>query len=311
MLRTRLLQFMSLKLSCLAILAAVAVTTAPTPAQAKFELVERKIKVGNRERSYRAYIPDRVRAGRETSVIFAFHPALGSGKGFVDQANLHRASGAEDFIIVYPEGFRRTWNGGDCCGPAQRRKIDDLGFVKAMFQDLENFGPISKSRNFAAGFSNGWVMSQQVACQMPDRFRAIAGGGAVKQDLSGCGRGSAVSIFIMHGLEDTIAPYQGGKSSLNKTGRGAELPSVAQMANFWKGANNCGSKSSSSRLPGASCESFKGCSGGAEVTVCAVPNMGHWWPGHGGGRKGEKTFGPSRGDLNGAGAAISFFRSKL
>jgi polyhydroxybutyrate depolymerase len=274
-------------------------------AEARVEKVERSLKVGGLERSYIAFVPDSARTASEVSVLFAFHPGFGSARAFIDQARVHEAPGASEFIVVYPEGFRRSWNSGDCCGPAMRRNIDDIGFVSAMLEDLGQFGTISATRNFATGFSNGFAFSQQLACSLPDRFAAIAGGGGVKDTTKGCGGAKPISVLIMHGLIDEYSPFDGSESVIERAGYRVSVPSITQ---FWQRTARCSGTRTSSYLDGISCTSYTGCSGGAEVVMCPIPEMGHWWPGHDGTRMGERNLGPSRGELDGAAAVVRFFR---
>jgi polyhydroxybutyrate depolymerase len=288
---------------------ALALTLLASVADARVEKVERKIKVGSLDLTYTAYVPDGARSAGEVSVLFAFHAGFGTSSSFAEKARIHLAPGAQDFIVVYPEGFRRTWNSGDCCGPAQRRNIDDIAFVKAMFEDLKQFGNISQTRNFATGFSNGFAFSQQLACSLPDRFTAIAGGGGVKDTARGCSGPKPISVMIMHGTVDEYSPFSGGESVVDSAGYRVSAPSVAE---FWKSVGRCSSTRTVTMLDKISCTSHTGCSGGAEVVLCPIPEMGHWWPGDAPRLAvGERKFGPARGDLDGAAAVVRFFRSKL
>lgn len=291
-----------------AVLAVALLALAASPADAQFKRVDRTIKVGKLDRSYHAFIPESAGNGREISVLFAFHPLFGSGEGMIDQMAIHRVSGADNFIVVYPEGFRRSWNTLDCCGPAMRRNIDDIGFVKAMLEDLKQFGNISASRNFAAGFSNGFAFSQELACQLPDRFAAIAGGGAMRDTTRACSGAKPISVFVMHGQQDPLSPFDGRKGSPDT---GATEVSMATVEAFWSRINRCGNARTVTKLGDVACSSHTGCSSGTEVTICLVPGMGHWWPGTSGKRMTERKLGPARGDLNGSAEVVSFFRSKL
>jgi len=293
-------------LAWLALLSCIVIASGA--AQAQTQKIERKLKVGGLDRSYIAYIPEKARSGREISVLFAFHAGFGTIQSFSRASNIHATPGASDFIVVYPEGFRRTWNSGDCCGPAQRRGIDDVAFVRAMLEDLKQFGNISASRNFATGFSNGFAFSQHLACNLPDRFAAIAGGGGVKDTSKGCSGAKPISVMIMHGLEDTYSPFDGGQSVVESAGYRVSIPSIEQ---FWSRVNRCGGTRSASKLDGISCRVSTGCAGGTEVVVCPIPGLGHWWPGQQGRPIGERKLGASRGDLNGSAAVVRFFKSKL
>ncbi|ABV93694.1 putative hydrolase [Dinoroseobacter shibae DFL 12 = DSM 16493] len=288
------------------LLAGLVLVLGAAGAEAATQKVERKISVGGMERSYIAYVPDSARSAAEVPVLFAFHPGFGSADAFSGQINIHRAPGADSFIVVYPEGFRRSWNSGDCCGPAMRRGIDDISFVKAMLEDLRRFGNISPNRNFATGFSNGFAFSQHLACNLPDSFAAIAGGGGVKDTSKQCANPKPISVMVMHGLIDEHSPFDGGQSKIERAGFRV---SVQTVETFWQRQNRCSGTRTTSNLDGVSCTTHTGCTGGTEVVICPVPEMGHWWPGHEGSRAGERALGPSRGDLNGSAAVVRFFRS--
>ena len=39
-------------------------------------------------------------------------------------------------LVVYPVGYRESWNAGACCGPAQAAGIDDLSFLTGLIRDV-------------------------------------------------------------------------------------------------------------------------------------------------------------------------------
>ena len=78
----------------------------------------------------------------------------------------------EHFIAVYPNGTGRgrflVWNAGTCCGRAPLQGIDDVGFVRAMIDDLAKRTPIDRTRIYATGLSNGAMMTYRIAAEAPD-----------------------------------------------------------------------------------------------------------------------------------------------
>ena len=76
-------------------------------------------------------------------------------------------------------------------------------------------------------------------------------------------------IFEVHGTADTIVAYNGGL-----------FASVPETIARWVAIDGCGAGSTISFSAGAaSCETYGGCMGGAEVTLCTVRGQGHGWPG--------------------------------
>lgn len=287
----------------LALAAALLLTGVANHASAA-ERITRQIKVGNLTRDYIAHIPSDAKSRGPISVIFAFHPLLGSGSGFEKQTNLARASTADRFIIVYPDGYRRSWNATECCGAAQRSNIDDIAFIKAIFADLGQYAKISPDRNFAVGFSNGAMFSQKLVCSMSERFAGFVTSGGLYNTKYGCNLKRPVSAVFMSGLEDPYSPFNGGISKAD----GSNRPGVPAIASIWAKYDSCSSTKTATRLSSITCTLHTGCSGGSEIYSCAIPNLGHWWPGQVSNSKmAERKLGPARPDLPSASDALSFF----
>jgi len=87
-------------------------------------------------------------------------------------SGMDAASDREHFIAVYPNGTGRgrflVWNAGTCCGRAPLQGIDDVGFVRAMIDDLAKRTPIDRTRIYATGLSNGAMMTYRIAAEAPD-----------------------------------------------------------------------------------------------------------------------------------------------
>lgn len=266
------------------------------------EKVERRVTVGGQTRSYTAYLPSR-RSSGDLRVLIAFHPALADGAFMERSAQLHRAPGAENFIVVYPNGVRRTWNAGDCCGLAEKMNVDDLGFFDAMMKDLDRVASI-KPKAYVTGYSNGALMVYQLACKRPDQIAAAAPFAAYlpPKTLQRCPNGR-VPLMHMHGDSDDGAPVEGGQTRYL-----GYLPPVIDTVDVMAKRNGCSvSQTGRKSVPelDTTCTTFSGCSGGAETMLCVIPGLGHAWPGMQG-RPGGK-FGPARADLEGSEAVIEFF----
>lgn len=190
----------------------IACALTPLSSAAAGEKIERRLNVGGQTRSYTAYLPDR-RASSALRVLIAFHPALANGEFMERNTQLHNTPGAENFIVVYPDGLRRTWNAGACCGMAERMNADDLGFFDAMMADLRTIAPV-RAKAYVTGYSNGALMVYQLACKRPERLAAAAPFAAYlpPETLKRC-PGGRVPLMHMHGDSDAGAPVEGGQTS--------------------------------------------------------------------------------------------------
>ncbi len=237
--------------------------------------LERRIKVDDRARKYIIWLPASRRKKSPLPVVLAFHAGFGSAKGFEDHTMLHEAEEAERFIIVYPDGYKRSWNAGDCCGPALEENIDDRKFVLALLDDLEAVFPIDRRRVYGTGFSNGGRLCYFLAGTMPDVIAAIAPAGTAV--LTDCVPTRPVPIFHMHGLDDKWAPYNGGVSA--RRGVPFHQP-VEKSLEFWRKLARTTSTSRDRLFGGAGdCITYSGAPDGTKIQLCRFADLGHHWPG--------------------------------
>lgn len=271
------------------------------------ERISREVKVGWKSRTYTAYLPDTASAKSRWPVLVVFHPGLANGAFMERTAQFHRAPEGAEYVVVYPDGFRRTWNSGDCCGRAKKRGIDDLGFFRAMMDDLSTLISI-EPKAFLTGFSNGAIMSYHVACKMPEHVAAIAPFASAYSGTS-CNSGN-IPIFHIHGTDDVSAPVEGGFTKIKSFDDKRRQVPAQQSVEFFGAQNGCSLSQTedwyAQRLK-TSCRRYKSCEGG-ETTICVVDNLGHTWPG----APAEKNalgriFGPARTDIDGTGAILTFF----
>lgn len=298
------------KFAILAVLGLLAVTVgwlAGAPAYAdSMRRVERSISVDGVERKYIVYLPSAADATKARPVILGFHGAWGTGESFEQQSKLHDGPRASEFVIVYPSGYHRSWNVGACCGDAKRDGIDDVKFVERILQDLRSLVRIDERRIYATGFSNGAMMSYQLACARADLIAAIAPAGAAMQgEISTCRPSRPVPVLHFHGGADGWSPLAGGKGQWEKIG--AQRPIGDQIA-FWAKLNSCRATEKVGLPGGANCTRHTQCRGDADVVLCVVDGMGHQWAGDQPRRMLEKQLGPGEPRIKASDAVLEFFR---
>jgi polyhydroxybutyrate depolymerase len=197
---------------------------------------EREINMGGKRRRYELHVPPLYNRNKPMPVILNFHGGGGRGATARLESRMDLKADQAGFIAVYPDGTGvlderfLTWNAGSCCGYAMDNKVDDVGFIRALLDDLSKIFNIDQERIYATGLSNGGMMCYRLACELSDRIAAIAPIGGVL-GLDDCAPKRPISIMHFHGTSDNNSPYQGGvgKQSVSKT----NFRSVPNNIEWW------------------------------------------------------------------------------
>jgi polyhydroxybutyrate depolymerase len=222
---------------------------APEVPQLSAAIQRSTICVGDRERSYFAYVPANLPP--ESAVIIVLHGSGMDGKRMRECTGYEfdRLADQHGFAVLYPDGYRHNWN--DCRKnapfPAKRENIDDMSFIRALIDRFKIEQAIDDKRVYAFGYSNGGYMALRLAIEVPDEIAAVAAVAAslpTPDSLSCPQQGRTARVMLMNGTADTVNPYQGGVMRL----RGAVLSSKASA---WSFAERNGIKAApiASRLP--------------------------------------------------------------
>ncbi len=202
----------------------------------------------------------------------------------------------EGFLTVYPAGTGGlagrllTWNSGTCCGPAQEAGSDDVGFVRALLDDLAARTPVDRSRVYATGLSNGAMMAYRLAVEAPDVVAAIAPvAGAMALESFEPAR--PVPILHIHSVDDPRALYEGGLGPpFPFTNSQVQHNPVEAVIDLWVAHNQClagpqvtaeiaGQPGTQNEGQSATRIVFNSCAEGAEVVLWKLTGAGHVWPG--------------------------------
>ncbi len=204
-------------------------------------------------------------------------------------------SESEGFAVVFPNGYSRlrsgklaTWNAGACCGDARDEKIDDVGFIRDLLIQLRGQIKVDDTRIFAAGMSNGAMISYRLACEMPGTFRAIMAVAGTDNTLD-CAPAKPISVLHIHARNDDHVLFDGGVGpGARDPKKVTEFKSVPATIAKWVKLNGC--KADTTRtleVPGAVCNVHAACNGGVRVQLCTTDKGGHSWPGGAKPRSGE------------------------
>ena len=248
---------------------------------------------GGRARRYIIHVPESVVP--RAPVMMALHGGGGTGEQFQDENGLDAVSDREGFIAVYPEGSGvlpnrlHTWNSGDsCCGFAFDRNIDDVGFLRAVIEDLGARMSVDPERMYITGHSNGAMMAYRMAAEASDVVTAVIPvAGAM--DIAEFAPSAKVAVLHIHSLDDPRALYDGGEGPpFPGTERIVNHESVVSGIERWAEVNGCGAEPAVSQsIAGAGDDEgqtaellvWSGCAEGAEVEHLRLSGSGHGWPG--------------------------------
>ncbi|CAN5900410.1 hypothetical protein BH11MYX4_BH11MYX4_44520 [soil metagenome] len=219
---------------------------------------------GGVTRKYNLSVPVDYDANKVYPLVLSFHGSPGTADLMLTYDPFDGAS-KKEAIIAYPNALGADWDLGTATATNP-----DMGFTKALVDELATKWTIDKARVFGVGWSGGGFFVNQLACRMGGLMRAMAShaGGAPYDEVNPgaprypnnflkCTAAVPIASIIFHGTADPAVPYAGGDFS----------------ATYWAYVNGC----SDNRSPAtpAPCVSHDSCPAAAPVTFCGLPGAGH------------------------------------
>lgn len=177
-------------------------------------------------------------SSRNSSLIFILHGTGGSFSNMMKAAvNLDMKSRKENILIVYPEGYKHTWN--ECrkaaSTPANLENIDENAFFSQMIDYFKINYKVDEKRVFVIGISGGGHMTYKLAMTMPEKIKAIAAivASLPTEDNMDCvDSKQPISVMIVNSTSDPINPYEGGEVKISEFSLGS-VRSTQQTFMYW------------------------------------------------------------------------------
>ncbi len=229
------------------------------------------------DRWYDVHLPPNYNRSRLWPLVLAFHGFTQTAVEFRAMSGIDALADQEGFIVVYPHGFLRQWQTDE----EYPSDVDDLLFVSALLDRLQEELSIDADRIYAAGYSQGGFFALRLACRLSDRIAAFGsvGGSMTPAAVAGCRPARGVPVIVIHGTHDRVILYDPDLENP------PALP-IPDLVDLWIDLDGCGSAPARTgeidpvedgmRVHYAM---YGGCQDGAEVALYAVEGGGHTWPG--------------------------------
>src|ERR1700758_270050 len=162
---------------------------------------------GGMDRTYTLHIPP----GDPVGLVLSLHGGGGTGIGQEGLTDFDTVADANNLLVVYPDGFDKSWADGRGASPADRHHVDDVGFLASLAGKLQSDYNIGPGHVFVTGMSNGGFMTNRLACDRADVFSAVASVAGTLGKGVACNPARPGSVLEEHGTVDPLVPFHGGK----------------------------------------------------------------------------------------------------
>lgn len=261
----------------------------PLPAQAGVDGVSiEALRSGSTVRSYRLFVPPGWSRQKHRAALIVLHGGGSNAATMARYTGLDDKAASAGFLVAYPEGTAllprvRTWNAGTCCGPAARREVDDVGFLRDLAAELIRQHGVDPARMHFTGLSNGAMMAYRMAAEAPDMVASVA---AVSGTLAidPVHVQNAVPVLHIHGSADSFVPWDGGIGEDSMAG--VAHRSVHETIQTWVRANQAGPAAETTLLPDVANDGlrvqrsrYRSRHDAEAVVLYRIEGGGHVWPG--------------------------------
>jgi polyhydroxybutyrate depolymerase len=234
------------------------------------------------ERSYHVHRPVTYAPGN--GAVFVLHGGGGDGLKISETSDMTVEANTHGFLAVFPNSGDDQWNDG-------RENVDpnkdDIGFLAAVAQDLAVRMGMSLSRMALCGASNGGLMTQRIAYQFPDMFKAYAAVAAnVAAGVAATPPVAPVPMMMFNGTADRLIPWAGGEipGGTNGADGGGTVTATMAVVESWAAMNQTTGVAETlmpNLAPLDGCRVYRRVyTGGVKpLTLYRVEGGGHTWPG--------------------------------
>ena len=234
------------------------------------------ITVAELEREYRLFVPADLPED-PVPLLIAVHGGGGRDTPFPQQTKFEALAEEEGFIIAYPMSELLPGNEGEWQLNTTPESRQDIEYIEALIDYLAATHAIDEKRVYATGYSLGSMFNYELACQLSDRFAAIAShAGTMPVSPNACNPEEAVAIMHVHGEDDYIISYNDAWDwkAWDEVGTMMDIPSLVR---FWADKHNCQNEGENTTDTSQHVV-HDTCDQNVRVEHHRLYNVGHEWP---------------------------------
>lgn len=232
----------------------------------------------------RTAIVDAAPGTRHGPLLLVLHGGIGGPEMVRRRARISVTG--QGWVVAYPQAVDDWSDGREYPWGSRISDVDDIGFLRALVDELAARDLVDPNRVFVAGPSIGGMMALRLLCEAPDLVAGVAVAIASLPRGYDCPEGPARPVLLLHSTDDAIVPPDGGRiggNSLLVRERGAVRP-VAETVAMLSRRNGCEGFAEAA-LPDRDPEDgtrtvrrvYAGCDAPFEHLI--VEGGGHTWPG--------------------------------
>ncbi|MCD6069263.1 MAG: hypothetical protein K0S33_4089 [Bacteroidetes bacterium] len=235
---------------------------------------------GGNNRQYRVYVPAMYNASNPASLVLTLH-GLGDNMTNFSGIGMNYVADTANIIVVVPQAVSdpflgTAWNSGaGYMGYFPNSTVNDVVFISALIDTIQTNYSINPNRVYSCGFSMGGFMTERLACELSNRFTAIASvAGTIGNGITNCNPQKFMPVVHFHGTADQTVTYTPGNYGL-----GAD-----SLVNFWVNFDQCNSTPVHTNLPDIAADGYtvehflySGGQQGTEVEFFKVNGAVHEW----------------------------------
>lgn len=248
-----------------------------------------------REREYLLHVPAQTTAQEQLPLLVSLHDVGADAAAHRRQTGFDALADLSRFAVAYPQAWRakRTrpavWNPGDCCREMVNEGIDDIGFIRAVVEDITAKAPVDPRRIYVVGIGSGALLAHRLAQELGTLFAAAVAvaGTPVRGDFTIT---APISLLQIHSADDPDAPYGGGDMTLPGWRERVPQAGVAKTLRRWTQASQCakypkvrrdivGALGTVTAGQRASFYYHPDCQDQKEIALWRLDGLGHVWPG--------------------------------
>ena len=179
-------------------------------------------------REYIIHVPSGYQEGDNLPLVIVYHGFGGCAYYMSDETGgLNDLADEENFFVAYPQAAYRPekedtywepgFNGGESI------YLDDIFFSEQLIGHIDEEFSLDLSKVYAAGYSNGGMLTYSLACLRGDLFGGVCVmSGALLDGMDSCDPTEPVPMIIFHGAGDGVLPYDGDENY-------ASIPEVVSL----------------------------------------------------------------------------------